>query len=231
MAEQGTSTALVPVIEGEYLLEARQFDAAGKSITLKAPLPTTAEFARWSLLQQAIMLKSGSWSQSPLNEIVFAIAYAQSKGLDILAGDVYSTGSGRIATSNKAKIKLALATDRIEGIETDIKALPEKVTIGGQLQNDLECTAVIHVKGWKNPIVRKARLSRWYNARNPNWKDRPEHMLELNTVAHALEYINPVATEDDEAPPIPQAQAVQVKEALAEAVKISEPNQPQVKEN
>jgi hypothetical protein len=215
MADIGNSTALVAskVIEGEYMLEASEFDAAGKKTLMKVELPSSVVFAQWSLKQQALMLKKGAWASSPLTEIIFAIAYANSKGLDILAGDVYSTGSGRIATSNKAKIKLALATGNIEGIETDLKTLPEAFA-SGPGGKDVECTVTIHVKGWKKPIVRKAKLSQWYNARNPNWKDRPEHMLELNTTAHAIEYVNPVATEDDEAPPLSQPD---VKKALADA--------------
>src|SRR5689334_13295431 len=99
MAEIKNQTALVPstVIEGEYMLEASEFNAAGGKTLMKATLPETAIFNQWSLKQQALMLKKGAWSQSPLTEIVFAIAYANSKGLDILAGDVYSVGSGRIA--------------------------------------------------------------------------------------------------------------------------------------
>jgi hypothetical protein len=204
MSEQGNTSAIVKTpIEGEYLLEAKEYDASGKTSMIRAPLPDTGEFAKWSLIQQALMLKKGAWSGSPFSEIIFAIAYANSKGLDILAGDVYSTGSGRIATSNKAKIKQALATNRIEGIETEITQLNEDIAlVGCPLKKDIECKATIHIKGWKAPIIRKSRLSRWFNAKNPNWKDRPEHMLELNTVAHALEFVNPTATEDDEAPPI-----------------------------
>lgn len=197
-------TALVP-IDGEYMLEVKEFDAAGKSKAITVAAPTTSNFAEWSLMQQVVMLKKGTWKGASLPDIIYAIAYARNMGLDIMQGDVYPSGEGRINTSNKAKIKLALATGNIRGIEVEIKDTGEAINLTGCSQKtDLECTATIHVKGWEKPIIRKSRLSRWFNARNPNWAGRPEHMLELNTVAHAVEYVNPTATDDDEAPPISQ---------------------------
>lgn len=202
MAEQQSSTAIVPVA-GEYLIKVKEFDAAGKGNELSVAMPNSVDFRQWSVMQQALMLKKGSWQGSAIPEIVYAIAYANNLGLDILQGDVYSTGSGRIATSNKAKIKLALKTGNIEGIEAVIRETDKPIALKDcSLKNDLECTVTVHVKGWKTPIVRKALLSQWFNARNPNWASRPHHMLELNTVAHAVEYVNPTETGDDEAPPI-----------------------------
>lgn len=205
MAEvASTPTTLVPTkVEGEYMLEVREFDAAGKGKSIAVAAPTSSNFAEWSLMQQVIMLKKGTWKGASIPDIIYAIAYAHNMGLDIMQGDVYPSGEGRINTSNKAKIKQALGTGNIEGIEVEIKDTGNPITLVGCSQKtDLECTATIHVKGWKKPIIRKSFLSRWYNARNPNWAGRPEHMLELNTVAHAVEYVNPTATEDDEAPPI-----------------------------
>jgi hypothetical protein len=202
MAEQGNTTALVP-IEGEYVMTVNEFDQAGKKTELKAVMPTSPDFKQWSIMQQVVMLKKGPWKLAPVQEIVFAIAYANSLGLDIMTGDVFSTGDGRIGTSNKAKIKLALATGNIVGIETEIRDTGEQLNLAGCVQKtDLECTATIHIKGWTKPIVRKSRLSRWYKPKNPNWVGNPEHMLQLNTVAHAMEYVNPTATESDEAPPV-----------------------------
>lgn len=203
MAEQGNTTALVPV-QGEYMMTVKEFDASGKSTELSAPMPANANFKQWSMMQQAIMLKKGIMKSLPVQEVVFAITYAEGLGLDIMAGDVFSTGDGRIGVSNKAKIKRAMSTKLIEGIEVEIRDTGEAIALAGCSQKtDLECTAKIHVKDWKMPIVRKSRLSRWYKPKNPNWAGNPEHMLELNTVAHAMEYINPMATtEGDEAPPL-----------------------------
>lgn len=202
MAELANQTSLVPV-DGEYVVEVKEFDAAGKSTALKVALPTEADFNKWALMQQAVMLKKGMMKLAPISEIVWAIAYAHRKGLDIMSGDVFSTGEGRIGIANKAKIKMALATGNIVGIETDIRDTGEPISLAGCSQKtDLECTAKIHVKGWKVPIVKKARLSKWYMPKNPNWQGRPEYMLELNTVAHGCEYVNPTETGADEAPPL-----------------------------
>lgn len=205
MPEQSNSTALVPV-DGEYMLEVREYDASGKSRNLTVPMPDNSDFNSWTLMQQIAMLKKGVFKSSPIAEIAFAVAYARSLGVDVMRGDVFPTGEGRLGISNKAKIKLALQTGNIVGIETSIRDTGEKIDLAGCVQKtDLECTATIYVRGWERPIVRVSRLSRWYKARNPNWQGNPEHMLELNTVAHACEYVNPVATEDDEAPPLDAA--------------------------
>jgi hypothetical protein len=83
----------------------------------------------------------------------------------------------------------------------------EKAPDGCIAKSDIECTVTIKVKGWDQPLVRTARLSRWYKKGNPNWVGNPEHMLELNTIAHAVEYIPGAtgATEEDEAPPLEQS--------------------------
>lgn len=202
MPEPQTTNAIVPVAAGEYVMEIAEFNAAGQKTAMSIAMPTSTDPRQWTLMQMAGMLKKGPWQKSPMNEIVFGIGYAVALGLDIMKGDVFPTGSGRIGTSNKAKIKLALQTGNIEGIETSITELDAPGPQGCVAKKDLECTATIHVKGWKAPIVRKAKLTRWYKPGNPNWVGNPEHMLELNTVAHACEYVNPTATEDDEAPPL-----------------------------
>lgn len=210
MAEQSAGTKMAP-LEGEYVepkmeIVVKDYDAAGTSSTFRALVPNSSRWAEWSLMQQAVMLKKGPWSKAPMHEIMFGIVYAANMGLDIMRGDVFSTGEGRIGISNKAKIKMAQATGNIEGIQVEMKDLPtEKISLDGvKRTTDLECTVTIHVKGWKVPIIRTARLSQWFNKKNPNWQGRPEHMLELNTVAHACEYVPgaTLATEDDEAPPL-----------------------------
>jgi len=217
MAERENSTALVP-IEGEYLIEVKEFDQSGKSTKLATTVPEKSDFRNWSLIQRAIMLKKGPWRNSSIYEIVFATAYADNMGLDIMRGDVFSTGEGRIGISNKAKIKKAQDTGNIIGIEVEITDTSDPINLTGCKQKtDLECTATVWVKGWTKPIVRRQRLSSWFNAKNPNWSGRPEHMLELNTVAHACEYVPgaTLATEGDEAPPLTPTENVTA--ALTEA--------------
>lgn len=208
MAERENTTALVPTnpLDGEYMIEVKEFDQSGKSTKLSVAVPDTSSFNQWNLLTRAVLLKKGPWSSNSIYEIVFAIAYADNMGLDIMRGDVFSTGNGRIGISNKAKIKKAQDTGNIEGIEVAFRELPDDVDLKDcKRKKDLECTATVWVKGWKKPIVRTQRLSEWFNARNPNWAGRPEHMLELNTVAHACEYVPgaSLVTEDTEAPPLP----------------------------
>lgn len=199
MAELEGTNAIVPV-QGEFVISVNEYDAAGKVTALSVNMPTSPDFKQWSLMQQVVMLKKGAWSKSPISEVLWGVTYANSLGLDVMQGDVYPIGEGRIATSNKAKIKLALGTGRIRSIETTITELADAAPAGCAAKKDLECTATIEVQGFTKPIVRKARLSRWFKAKNPNWVGNPEHMLELNTVAHACEYVAPGGTEADELP-------------------------------
>jgi len=198
MPTQESSTALAP-INGEYMVKVREFDAAGKALELSSNLPTSSEFSTWSVMQQVVMLKKGPWNSQSVPDIVWGLAYARSIGADVMKGDLFPTGGGRWGTSNKFKIRMALATGNITGIQTSFKELPE--TFNGK--KDIECTVTISVKGWDTPIKRTAKLSRWFKASNPNWVGNPEHMLELNTVAHACEYVPGAVqvTEDDERPP------------------------------
>jgi hypothetical protein len=205
MPEQGSGTAIAP-IDGEYLITVKEFDAAGRATTISFPMPETSDFALWSLKQQVGMLKRGPWSNSSLPDITWGLMYARQIGADAVKGDIFPTGAGRWGTSNKYKIRKALESGNIVGIETDIVELNVPINLTNcPVKKDLECTATIWVKGWTKPIVRKARLSRWFKASNPNWQGNPEHMLELNTVAHACEYVTPGATEDDEQPPVADA--------------------------
>lgn len=209
MAEPKNETVVTPDPKtGEYLITIKEFDKMGKSTNISVALPTTSDFKMWSLMQQAVFLKKGTWEKQSLYEIVLAIAYAQNLGVDIMQGDVYPVGEGRLSLSNKARIKLALATGMVQGIQVEFKKLAEKlpeeldkcVLYPGM---DIECKVTVTVKGWQHPIVRTAKLSRWYKEKNVNWRDNPEHMLELNTTAHACEMVAPGATYDDEAPTPP----------------------------
>ena len=185
-----------------YRLSAREFTATGESMEISCELPTTTNFNEWSVKQQVVMLKKGTWKTASVAEILWGMAYARKLNLDIMAGDVYSVGDGRIATSNKAKIKLAFATQKIKGFDVQFKELNETPASLAQCsqKKDLECTVSLDVEGLNKPIVRRAKLSAWFNPKNPNWTGRPDHMLELNTMAHACEYVHPTETGVDELP-------------------------------
>ena len=117
---------------------------------------------------QVAMLKMGTFKNSAIPEIIYAVAYANRCGLDVMQGDVYSTGSGRLGISNKAKIKLALATGNIVGMKATIWDTGSAISVAGcSLKTDLECTATISVRGWSEPIVKTQRLSKWFMAKNP----------------------------------------------------------------
>jgi len=203
MPEPANSTALVPTAVGGMKIIVKDFDAAGRANELSCDLPSTGDFRQWSLQQQIVMLKKGAWATSSVPDIVWGLAYARSLEADVMKGELFPTGPGRWGTSNKYKIKQALRTGKVLGIQVEITDTKQAIDLPGCVQKtDLECTVTVTVKDWQVPIIRKSRLSRWFKAKNPNWQGNPEHMLELNTVAHALEYVEPTATEDDEAPPL-----------------------------
>lgn len=214
MANIENSTALVPspsTPAGQGLtFTIQEFDAAGNKQTMTIPMPNSVQFAKWTIEQQVGMLKRGPWSKITIGDIFFGLAYANKIGADVFLGELFPTGEGRFGTSNKFKIKQGFKTGRIESFEVDIRDTKEPIDLVGCIQKtDLECTVTLEVKGLKKPIIRRARLSRWFNVKNPNWLGKPEHMLELNTFAHACEYIPgdngllpSIATEEDEAPPM-----------------------------
>lgn len=213
MAERESLTALIPADpigypetparSSSYQIVVKDMSATGKVQEMSFPLPSSADFQVWSIEQQVGMLKRGMWNKLSIPDILWGLAYAHHIGADPMIGDIFPTGEGRWGTSNKYKIRRALETGRIEGIETDIVDLGTELRLEKCIQKtDLECIVTVTVKGFTKPIVRKAKLSRWYKANNPNWQGNPEHMLELNTVAHALEYVIPGATEDDETPAV-----------------------------
>ena len=201
----GDTLALPQGSFGSYSIKIKEFNAAGTPEEFSVTIPQNATWG--DIMLRAAILKRTIFQANELPMIIHGILYADRLNLDIMAGDVYLV-AGRPAISNKAKIKMALATGNIEGIETEIKELAEPFKQG----HDLECTATISVKGWKKPLVRKARLSRWFKEKNPNWVQNPEHMLELNTVAHACEYVAPGGTDSDEAPPLPGWQGYTAQE-------------------
>ena len=221
---KSSALAIVPNPQGQAqsldTFTITEYDPAGEKKSLIIPMPSSIDFAQWTVLQQVGMLKRGPWSKIMIADIYWGLSYAHRIGADVMKGDLFPTGEGRFGTSNKFKIKQGFATGRIESFEVDIRDTGERIELAGCIQKtDLECTVTLEVKGLKKPIIRKARLSRWFNAKNPNWQGRPEHMLELNTFAHACEYIPgndgiPAAllTEEDEAPPVADAVVIEQPE-------------------
>jgi hypothetical protein len=204
--------------------EVREFKQDGSSEVLTIPMPDSPDFAKWTMLQQVGMLKRGMWKTVSIADIFWGLSYAHYIGANVMLGELFPTGDGRWGTSNKYKIKQALATGKIKGFTIDIVDTKRAVELAGCVQKtDLECTVTLEVEGFNKPIVRKSLLSRWWNKSNPNWSGRPEHMLELNTFAHACEYVMPGATESDEAPPL---QTLQVSGTAGEMVSAT----PSVKE-
>lgn len=209
------STALASSVRpnlSAYQMSVRILDAKGAGSDYLVPIPEAGEFAKWTFHQQIAMLKSGTWSKYPVEMIMFAIAYAHSKGLDINDGDVYAVGEGRLAISNKAKIKLALKTGHIKSFKATFRELadepaPEECV----LDYDIECTVAIETDNL-GTITKTQKLTEWFNAKNPNWCNRPYHMLEMNTFAHACDYINPTDSSDEFSPteaPIPISATIQ----------------------
>jgi hypothetical protein len=189
---------------GRFLVRVKEYDAAGQPDNFALAITTDHPVWGEHLMNACVLKQAEQWRQTPLMVVAWASRYAKENGLDIFAGDVYMV-QGRVSTSNKAKIKKALASGLIKGIETTITKLSDPPPQGCTcVPNDLECTATITVAGWEKPIIRKARLSRWFKRSNPNWVSNPEHMLELNTVAHACEFVAPGGTEADEVPYTPQ---------------------------
>lgn len=222
MAElEGTLTTTSPapiVVSNEYTIRLREVNAAGSPEEISIVLPTGNSYKEWSLLQRAALLKKTTWKASNLSEIMFACLYADSLGLDIVAGDIYSV-DGRLNTTTGAKIKHALNSGRIAGYSYEIypviatedgpvlKHFATKVKDNGIWtevdKEELECKVTVHVKDWNAPFVYTARLSEWYMPANPNWGSRTQYMLAKSAVGHALDMVVPMgAAESDEAPVI-----------------------------
>lgn len=198
--------AVLPKQDTGYALSIVEYDAAGKASTLTVSIPTNAtlDTIKGNLLLRAAILKSTTWAKFNLPQIMHAIMFADRLGLDIELGDVYST-DGRPAISAEGRIKLAQSKGLITGISVKWTPLAEAMPAGAAkcvLQKDLECEVTIDVKGWTKPVVRRARLSRWYKS-TPAWNERPEHQLELNTIGHACRLIAPIGDPAD-APPAPE---------------------------
>lgn len=216
MAEQSSSTALVPVNAGEYNIEIKEFNAAGGSSKFIVPIPTNVDPLQMAMMLEAAILKKTTWKDKDFPTILHAVAYARRMGLDIMAGDVYMAEEGRLSTTAGAKIRHAMTGDRVEGYTVDVMEGPE-VTIPWRTSKEsgeykgpnYKAKVTVHVKGFKAPVVYETTLSEWFVGRNPNWRTRPMYMLRRNALSKALEEVAPMGVEAEEAPPLVEAPAAQ----------------------
>lgn len=216
MADIAPATEVKPL--ENLALKVKELDAVGRAIEYSVTMPNTVQYATLTVPQKLWLLKSGPLRACSIPMIFSIMVRAEElrretgAKIDELSGDLYSTGEGRIALSNKAKIKIANATGRIEGVDFDIIEGPE-ISLTGYTGPELICTVTVYVTGFKHPLVLTQTLSEWYMPANPNWKNRPEHMLRLNTYAHACEFIFP--GDNDDAPPTPEPTLKTVAEVFA----------------
>lgn len=204
-----------------------ELDALGRRTEYSVPLPTTSDYLKLSMTQKIWLLKSGRFSGLPVPLVCCAIVYAEQirrrTGADIdeMQGDLYAVTNSynqiTFSLTNKAKIKIANATGRIKGIKINTVTTTDPIDLDGCVEPfDLECTVVLNVAGLDSPITKVQRLSEWFVKTNPNWKGRPRHMLELNTLAHACELVFPTETGEDEIPTLPSGAQSQISEALSQ---------------
>lgn len=215
MAEQASSTALVPV-EGEYQIEVSEFTPAGTKSKFMVPVPSQLTSQEASVMLRAAILKRTTWKQFDFPTVLHAVIYSDRMGLDIMAGDVYMAAEGRISTTAGAKIRHAMSTDRIVGYEVQMTEGPErefKYEVRGATQTiklpNWKAKITVHVRGWTIPVVYETELSEWFVGTNPNWRTRPSYMLRKNALSKAMEEVAPLGIEADEAPPLPQPQQSQ----------------------
>lgn len=80
---------------------------------------------------------------------------------------------------------------------------PEDKKNPNDLEKDVGFTCEIEIKGYKQPVNYTAWLSEWYMAKNPNWSDRTEHMLQVRASDKCYEFATGVGisnTVDTEPP-------------------------------
>lgn len=218
MATPDESTAIVPARSTPgYNLDIVEFDAAGKRSVLSMPVPADAVWG--DRMFRAALLKQTTWKEHTVPTILHAVYYSDNLGLDIMAGDVYMAAEGRLSTTAGAKIKHALGSGRIEGYSYKVEpgeaiSLPWKTSKaeGNFATTNMRVTVTVRVKGWQEPFVYSATLKEWFTGRNPNWRERTEHMLVQNAISKALAFVAPMGVEADEMPPV-EVKAVNSTEA------------------
>jgi hypothetical protein len=220
--EKLVEAAPAPIELATASMTVTDMDAMGRKTQYTVTLPTTCNYAELSLPQKIWLLKAGRFSKLPVPLIACAIVYAAQlreqtgANIDELQGDLYcvQNGMGEVTfnLTNKAKIKIANATGRIKGFTIVTHVLEDTpVELDDCIEDhELECTVTLEVEGLSKPIVKVQRLSEWFAPKNPNWRERPRHMLELNTYAHACEFVSPIETGEDEVPNVTPINAPRV---------------------
>jgi hypothetical protein len=203
----GSMGELVQGDFGRYTIKVRDVDAAGKFSDFGIALPTDP---KWQMVMiRAALLKRTTWKNFDVPTIIHAVIYADQMGLDIMAGDVYMATEGRLSTTAGAKIRHAMAGDKIAGYTIEITDGPPhkfKFTNKGAAETldlpNYHAKVTVRVKNWDAPMVYETDLSEWFEGRNPNWRTRPKYMLRRNALSKALEEVAPMGVEADEAPPV-----------------------------
>lgn len=209
MPEQGNTSAITTTPSGDYAISVREIDAAGKGTTFSMAIPDNVTAKEASVKLRTFVLKKTTWKDFDIATILHAVLYADSMGLDIMAGDVYSAAGGRLSTTAGAKIRHAMGTGRIAGYTVEVTNGPTiKIpmrSLGTYEGPNYKAKVTVRVTGWADPVVYETTLSEWFlpGSNNPNWKDRPQYMLRRNALSKALEEVAPVGVEADEAPPVP----------------------------
>lgn len=217
MAEQASSTAIVPANPGEYNISIREFDAAGRANNFIVPVPTNVDSQQVGVMLRSAILKRTTWKDKDMPTILHAVIYADRMGLDIMAGDVYMANEGRLSTTAGAKIRHAMSSGKIKGYTIDMVE-GEPITIPWRTSKEAgeykgpnyRAKVTVHVEGFTVPMTYETTLSEWFVGINPNWRTRPMYMLRRNALSKALEEVAPMGVEPEEAPPLVEAPPQQV---------------------
>jgi hypothetical protein len=203
MAEQENGTALVP-IAGKTVLEVRDFNAAGGKDIYQIAVPDDEKWG--SIMVRAAFLKKGTMAEASFGQIVCAVMYADSMGLNAVAGDVYIV-SNRLATTADAKIRHALSSGIIAGYQVEITPGPnmrKKYTIKGNENTwegpNLHAKITVQVKGWEKPVIYESDLSEWFNGANAAWREHTTFMFRKNALSKALGEVAPMGVDAEEVP-------------------------------
>lgn len=211
MAEIASNTAIVPAesVPQEYLIEVKDYDAAGRLSKFAVPVPTNFTSREASIMLRAAILKQTTHKAASFPQLMHLVMYADDHKLNAISGDVYLSPDGRIATTAGAKIKHAMGSGKIAGYTVNITEGPA-IKLAYQLKGEkqeysgpnLKARVEVRVHGWEVPVVYETTLAEWFMGTNPNWRTRPAYMLRRNALSKALEEVAPIGIDTDEAPPL-----------------------------
>lgn len=233
MPSPESETALVPAASG-YSISIKDVAPGGQVETYLVPIADSVEWKNWTLMLRAAVLKKGNsvWRDKPIPEILHAIVYAESLGLDIVQGDVYVAEGGRLAVTNDARIKSALGSGRIAGYRYEVSEIPaeedkadpkwrdwETKNASGTYEGpNLRSKVTVGVKGWTEQVVYETTLDQWFLGRNANWRTRTPYMFRKSSIAHALNEVCPIGLDEAEVPPL-VSEVPDLRAGMQEALK------------